>query len=153
MTLDFFCVTFDLINIWRNRYRIFDPSLVVIGLQLFKGDQNNKNLTKLQLTHTYIHIHTQKEFAIAISPYCFSSQGDKNWTAALEPPCIIIPCVSALFHSNARYLCFHLLYSHSQTQSSHPRWRVSWPIHQNFVWIKLTSQKRLVLCFNLFQPL
>ena len=34
-------VTFDLINIWRNPYCIFDRSLVVIGLKLFKGDLNN----------------------------------------------------------------------------------------------------------------
>ena len=38
-------VTFDLINIWRNPYCIFDRSLVVIGLKLFKGDLNNENLT------------------------------------------------------------------------------------------------------------
>ena len=36
-------MTFDLINIQRNPYCIFDPSLVVIGLQLFKGDPNNEN--------------------------------------------------------------------------------------------------------------
>ena len=48
-------VTFDLINIWRNPYCIFDPSLVVIRLQLFKGDLNNENLTKLE--HTY-KMHT-----------------------------------------------------------------------------------------------
>ena len=38
-------VTLDLINIWRNPYCIFDRSLVVIGLKLFKGDLNNENLT------------------------------------------------------------------------------------------------------------
>ena len=115
-------ITFDLINIQKNPYCTLDPSLVKIGLQLFKGDPNNKKptfstkhdlkwpLTSLtyegtpiasltqvwfqsdfnfskenQLTktlpnwnihiHRYTYIHTQKEFAIAISPYCFSSQG------------------------------------------------------------------------------
>ena len=33
-------------------YCIFDPSLVVIKLQLFKGDSNNENLTKLEHTYT-----------------------------------------------------------------------------------------------------
>ena len=52
-------VTFDLINIQRNPYCILDPSLVVIGLQLFKGDPNNKNPTKLEHVYTYIHQHTE----------------------------------------------------------------------------------------------
>ena len=75
-------VTFDLINIWRNPYCIFDQSLVVIGLQLFKGDLNNDkpNETETYIyiyIHPPIHIHTGG-FAIAIAPYCFSSQGNEN---------------------------------------------------------------------------
>ena len=61
--------------------------MVVIGLQLFKGDPNNENLTKLEHTHSYIH--TQKEFAIAIiSPYSFSSQGKIKMSSSSEalPP-------------------------------------------------------------------
>ena len=51
-------MTFDLINIQINPHCIFDPSLVPIGLQLFKGDLNNENLTKLEHTHTHPYIHT-----------------------------------------------------------------------------------------------
>ena len=47
-------ITFDLINIWRNPYCIFDLRLVVIERQLFKGDPNNENLTKVEHTYTYI---------------------------------------------------------------------------------------------------
>ena len=36
-------MTFDLINIQRIPHCIFDPGLVTIGLQLFKGDSNNEN--------------------------------------------------------------------------------------------------------------
>ena len=36
-------MTFDLINIHRNPYCIFDTSLVPIGLHVFKGDPNNEN--------------------------------------------------------------------------------------------------------------
>ena len=43
MTLEIGTMTFDLIKIQRNPYCIFDPSLVPIGLQLFKGDPNNEN--------------------------------------------------------------------------------------------------------------
>ena len=72
-------VTFDLINIWRNPYCIFDPSLDVIGLQLFKGDPNNENLAKLEHTiHTHTHTHTQKEFAIANPPIAFQAKGIKK---------------------------------------------------------------------------
>ena len=53
----------------------------VIRLQLFKGDLNNKNLTKLEQTHhSYTpptHTPTQtlvNRFAIKWSPYCFSSK-------------------------------------------------------------------------------
>ena len=46
MTLDH-GMTFDLINIQRNPYCIFDPSLVPIGLQFFKGDQ----ITKTNIFH------------------------------------------------------------------------------------------------------
>ena len=35
-------MTFDLINIQRKPYCIFDPSLAPIGFQLFKGDSYNK---------------------------------------------------------------------------------------------------------------
>ena len=45
-------VTCELINIWKNPYCIFDPCFVVIRLQLFKGDPNNENLTKLEHTYT-----------------------------------------------------------------------------------------------------
>ena len=53
-------VTFDLINIWRNPYCIFDPSLVVIGLLLLKGDPNTENLTKLEHTGCPRKLHTAK---------------------------------------------------------------------------------------------
>ena len=62
-------VTFDLINIWRNPYCIFDPSLVVIGLPLFKGDPNNENLTKLEHTHIHTHIHTHRRNALSQNPH------------------------------------------------------------------------------------
>ena len=45
-------------------YCIFDQHLVVIGL--FKGDPNNKNLTKLE--HTYIHTHTHRQICYGIIP-------------------------------------------------------------------------------------
>ena len=78
-------MAFDIINIWRNPYCIFDPSLVVIRLQLFKGDPNNENLTKLEHTHTYIHTYTYtytsthwRNSLLQYPPYCLSSQGDKK---------------------------------------------------------------------------
>ena len=64
-------------------------SLTQVWLQsdfkLFKGDPNNVNLTKLEYTYIHTqnltkleHTYTQKEFAIAVSPFCFSSHWDKK---------------------------------------------------------------------------
>ena len=39
-------MTFDFINIQKNPYCIFDSSLVVVGLQLFKRDPKNKTKQK-----------------------------------------------------------------------------------------------------------
>ena len=49
-TLDLWYVTFYLINIWRNPYCIFDPSLVVIGLQLFKFSKKIIQMLHIPLT-------------------------------------------------------------------------------------------------------
>ena len=71
-------VTFDLINKWRNPYCIFDPSLVVIGLKLFKGDPNKENLTKLEHTHVHTHyIHTYRWIRYRKIPHCFQARGIK----------------------------------------------------------------------------
>ena len=70
---------FDFINIWRKPYCIFDPGLVVIELRLFKGDPDNKILTKLEHTHSHTRTHTHTQIWYRNIPmYCFSSQGDKN---------------------------------------------------------------------------
>ena len=53
-----------------------------IGLQLFKADSNNENLTKLEHihTHTLTYIRICCRIIRTPNPNCFSSQGDKNKT-------------------------------------------------------------------------
>ena len=60
----------------KKPYCISDPSLVVIKFQLFKGDPNNENLIKLEHTNidTHTPTHTQKKFAVAISPFAFQAR-------------------------------------------------------------------------------
>ena len=72
-------LTFDLINIQRNPYWVFDPSLVVIELQLYKGDPNNN---KPNQTETYI---PTEGICYRNIPYCFSSQGDKRRSLCAFP--------------------------------------------------------------------
>ena len=78
-------VTFDLINTWINPYGIFDLISVVIGLQLFKGDPNNENLTKLEHTHPYTphtphphtHPHPHTDSLSYTPPIVFQARGIK----------------------------------------------------------------------------
>ena len=79
-------VTFDLINIWRNPYCISDPSLVVFGLQLFKVDPNNENLTG---THIHTHPYTHRQICYRNIPYCFSSQDD-SWDYIFGEPGLVM---------------------------------------------------------------
>ena len=59
-------MTVDLISIRRNPYLIFDTSLVVIGLQLFKVDPK-PNQTGAY-THPYTHIIHNDGFAHRMIP-------------------------------------------------------------------------------------
>ena len=65
-------VIVDLIIMWRNPYCSFDLSLVVIGPQLFKGDPNNENLTKLE------HTCTHRRNALSQNPPAFQGKGTKR---------------------------------------------------------------------------
>ena len=67
---------------WETPIVSLAKVLVVTGLQLFKGDLNNKNLTKLEstynwYTYTSTHIYTEG-ICYSNIPYCFSSHGIKT---------------------------------------------------------------------------
>ena len=77
------------IDVASVHYCIFDPSLVVIGLQLFKADLNNKNLTKLEHPHTY----TQMDLLSQNPHIAFQARG------------IITNASAILAHRVAFYVC------------------------------------------------
>ena len=55
------------------------PKLVVIGLQLFKGDLNNENLTKLEHTHTQPqNTPTHRRIRYHILPWLLFKPGGNN---------------------------------------------------------------------------
>ena len=72
-------MTFDLINIWRNPYCIFDSGLVVIRLQLFKGDLHNENSNKLEHTYIYTpHTHYTQTHLLSHNPPTVFKPGDNK---------------------------------------------------------------------------
>ena len=90
-------MTFDLINIWSNPYCILDQNLVVIGLQLFKGDPNNENLTKLEHTHTHTYT-TRRNSLSQYPPTSFQVRGIKRTVARLSISGLTFPQFSPFFY-------------------------------------------------------